>query len=69
MLTLEITNALMHEDNCADYSYVVKVNSELISIGRILGHRREDGWKALVQQVLDDAEPPVGNDTRGSQSQ
>jgi len=27
--------------------------SHLITRGRVMGHRRRDGWRALVQQFLD----------------
>ena len=57
MLILEVTNVSTNDDNIADYSYVVRVKSETILCGRILGHQRELGWKVLVQRVLDDAQP------------
>jgi hypothetical protein len=55
VLILEIANELTHTDNSANYSYVVKVNSQTISYGKVFGHQREHGWKALVLKVLVDA--------------
>ncbi len=45
----------------SDYDYWVRVGdgtregSREIASGRVTGHVRADGWKALVQRVLDEA--------------
>jgi hypothetical protein len=43
----------------SDYEYVVRVGdgtaqgSAEIAAGRVTAHTRADGWKALIQRVLD----------------
>jgi hypothetical protein len=61
MLTLEITNLLTEQN---EYSYIVKVNSKTISCGKVSGHSRDDGWKALVRKVVDEAKT-IGADVWG----
>lgn len=44
----------------SDYRYEVLVGdgsprSKVIARGTVCGHKRADGWKALVQQLLDTA--------------
>lgn len=45
----------------SDYEYVVRVGdgtperSQQIAEGKIQRHARADGWKALVQRVLDES--------------
>lgn len=41
MLTLYIRDI-------ADYEYVVMINAEKIAEGKVLKHRRKDGWAPLV---------------------
>lgn len=49
----------------SDYRYEVLVGdgsprSNVIARGTVCGHKREDGWKALVQQLLDTAPHDTG---------
>lgn len=37
----------------SDYEYEVCVNEKRIARGNIKGHRRKDGWAALVQKLID----------------
>lgn len=43
----------------SDYVYDVLVGGDthhkVLAVGEVIGHRRSDGWKALVQRVLDEA--------------
>ena len=43
----------------SDYNYQVLIGdgsprSKTIAGGKIEGHKREDGWKALIQRILDE---------------
>jgi len=38
----------------SDYVYSVSVNGERISQGIVRGHRREDGWKALLKKIAEE---------------
>jgi hypothetical protein len=60
MLWIELTN-VSEMKPVSDYDYMVKVTTlqggvRLLSVGRIKNHKRSDGWKALVQQLLNEAE-------------
>jgi hypothetical protein len=38
----------------SDYDYVVSINDRrVLARGKIEGHRRKDGWQALVARLLD----------------
>lgn len=43
----------------SDYDYSVRIGdgtrmgSKIIAEGEVIGHIRDDGWKALAQRVLD----------------
>jgi hypothetical protein len=37
--------------NIADYEYIVMVNADKIAEGKILKHRRSDGWAKLVKRI------------------
>lgn len=53
MLTIYIKrDADDTDDTAACYAYVVRVNDETIAAGRVEGHKRIDGWRALVRRVL-----------------
>lgn len=45
----------------SDYNYEVLLGdgtisgSKVLARGGVVGHRRDDGWKKLVQRVLDEA--------------
>jgi hypothetical protein len=52
MLTIIIHNDGTGTNESANYDYQVKINSELIASGEIVGHNRDDGWENLVEMVL-----------------
>jgi hypothetical protein len=54
MLIVTLLNISLLSD-VSDYDYEVRVNERLLESGIIRGHRRSDGWRALVARV---AEPP-----------
>jgi hypothetical protein len=51
MLSLYIRN--ITGKPISDYEYVVMVNAEKIASGKILKHRRSDGWAKLVRRIAD----------------
>lgn len=51
MLVVAITNDRTGDVRISNYKYEVFVNTTRISSGRILGHRRLDGWKKLLRKV------------------
>ena len=51
MLRLAILNDGLGTDENASYEYRVYVNYELIDEGRVEGHNRKDGWRALVGMI------------------
>lgn len=58
-LILVITNTTNLKP-VSDYKYAVLIGdgttsgSKMIASGTVKGHKREDGWKQLVQQLLDE---------------
>ena len=52
MLTLSIIQESENKDT-RGYRYNVRINYKVIASGKVKGHRRKDGWEALVQQILD----------------
>ena len=50
MLEIYIRNTRTKND-IADYEYVVMINAEKIAEGKILRHRRGDGWGKLVKRI------------------
>lgn len=49
----------------SDYNYEVLVGdgtrerSRVIARGQVKGHKRNDGWKKLIERVLDDSNEPL----------
>ena len=37
----------------SDYEYIVMVNAEKIAEGKILKHKRKDGWVPLVKRIVE----------------
>jgi len=35
----------------SNYKYIVKVNNKIIADGLIEGHKRSEGWQALIKQL------------------
>lgn len=48
MLIVEIHNEGTGTERSANYTYVVRVNDEILEVGTIHGHDRRDGWRALL---------------------
>lgn len=42
-----------NEPGC-EYNVRVQVNEHTIAIGYVAGHRRSDGWRALLKKFLDE---------------
>ena len=58
MLTLSIIQESTNiTDDTRGYRYDVRINYRTIASGKVKGHRRELGWEALVQQILDERKP------------
>jgi len=53
MLILLIHNDSTGPDHDANYDYEVRVNTETIARGRIVGHNRADGWQNLVAMLVE----------------
>ena len=52
MLIIYITNDKTVKKPLGNYVYQVKVNTRTVARGEIKGHNRNDGWKILVQKLL-----------------
>ena len=39
----------------SEYRYTVLINERPIEVGVVTGHARNDGWRKLVQKVIDKA--------------
>ena len=52
MLDLYIQNITGSHD-VADYKYVVMVDATMVAEGGIIGHKRSDGWAALVKRIAE----------------
>jgi hypothetical protein len=58
MLRIEIINTQPgNEPGTRDYRYRVFINYDLLEEGWLLNHRRSDGWRSLVAQLVDDESP------------
>lgn len=51
MLIVLVHNDGTGTDASANYTYEVRVNSEVVEKGRITGHDRSDGWPALLLDI------------------
>jgi hypothetical protein len=56
MLTIQIRNDGTGTNESANYDYTVYVNSTLVASGRIESHNREDGWRKLLQRLVQEEE-------------
>jgi len=45
----------------SDYEYIVMVNAEKIAGGKILKHRRKDGWVPLIKRIAEQHEGFINN--------
>ena len=52
MLIIYITNDRTAKEPLGNYVYQAKVNTRTVARGEIKGHNGDDGWKALVQKLL-----------------
>jgi hypothetical protein len=50
MLEVYVRNIKTVKD-IADYEYIVMINAEQIAEGKILKHKRSDGWGPLVERI------------------
>ena len=41
----------------SDYEYSVYINRRLIETGIVSGHTRAEGWRELIERLLDETEP------------
>lgn len=53
MLTVTFENVSSRLTDVADYHVVVRVNRGVIAVVKLEGHRRTEGWQALVQMLAD----------------
>jgi hypothetical protein len=51
MLTIQILNDGTGTNESANYEYRVHVNGDLVRLGLIKGHNRDDGWAALLELI------------------
>jgi len=56
MLIIKIQNDSTGTNESANYKYQVLVNQTAIESGEIRGHNRDDGWRKLVKQLVDESE-------------
>jgi hypothetical protein len=47
-----------------DYEWRAQINDRVLAQGLVVDHRREDGWIALLQRVVDDATKAAGSPCR-----
>lgn len=52
MLMIFIHNDGSGTNESANYEYEVRVNDETLERGIIKGHNRDDGWRALLAQIV-----------------
>jgi hypothetical protein len=55
MLTVYVRNIKTVKD-IADYEYIVMVNAEKIAEGKVLKHKRSDGWVPLIRGIVEQNE-------------
>lgn len=55
MLTVYIHNIETNTDETCNYEYAVRVNDKTIQTGKVSGHKRADGWGALLKLVAEEA--------------
>jgi hypothetical protein len=66
MLTINIHNDGTGTDTSANYTYVVRVNDEVIETGSIFKHNRSDGWRQLVRELVSCADCKAPLDKNGN---
>ena len=55
-MIVEIHNDGTGKDDSANYDVRVRVNLEIIAEFRVEGHNRREGWKKLLQEVVEKAQ-------------
>lgn len=55
MLVIKIINETANDNNIADYQYTVMVNDTIIDFGKIYNHNRNNGWRKLVEMIIEDS--------------
>ena len=53
MLSIRFVNDKSGDKNIGNYSVGVFVNDTRIWAGRIVGHKRESGWRGLVNKLVE----------------
>jgi hypothetical protein len=51
MLLILVHNDGTGSEETGNYDYEVRINNEVIERGRIQGHNRKDGWRALIKEI------------------
>lgn len=54
IITLHRVKTAPDDEPGCEYSVRVLVNDYHIAIGYVAGHRRSDGWRALLKKFLDE---------------
>jgi hypothetical protein len=52
MLIITLHNKGINETGFSDYEYKVYINETAIAHGKVIKHRRSDGWQKLVRRML-----------------
>ena len=60
MLTIKFRNDGTGDEETGNYDVSVLVNEHLIARERVEGHKRADGWRALLQKWLNDTHEGCG---------
>jgi len=55
MLEIYVRN-IKTKNDISNYEYLVMVNAEKIAEGKILRHRRKDGWMPLIKRIVEQEE-------------
>lgn len=58
MLTIKFHNDGTGDKETGNYNVAVWVNLELVSVERTEGHKRADGWRALVKMLAENEKGP-----------
>lgn len=53
MLTIKIVNDATGTNESANYRYQVLVNDTVIESGEVKGHKRKQGWRGLLLDLVD----------------
>ena len=65
MLLVLVHNDGTGSEEKANYDYEVRINNEVIERGRVQGHNRKDGWRALIREIVDHPPASIADHDRG----